>query len=338
MLPLARLRVRRQLTEIRAADLRFLPQEATAFYNEIANLGLTPEQVAILETRTEGWIAGLQMALFSLEGKVDRSAFITAFAGDDRQMMDYLAHLGELARTEGIHLAAAYVVPVQTEPLLLANKIAWLRPDGSVDHEYEKNVPAPAVEPVRKGALPPQAIAAENGLIMSAAICYDYDFPRIANQIGRLGAGLVLLPSGARRGIDPMHTQISAFRAVENGHAIVRATNNGLSGAVSPVGRLLGWRIAGQVAVVTGAGWGTGFEAARALAWLGAHVCIAEVDRRTGHQAAGRIAAEFGEGAVSFLRTDVGNERSVARLARRSLWSVSQDNGSINQRKKENRI
>jgi NADP-dependent 3-hydroxy acid dehydrogenase YdfG len=104
------------------------------------------------------------------------------------------------------------------------------------------------------------------------------------------------------------------------------------------MGTLAGDALAGQVAVVTGAGRGIGFEAARALAWLGAHVCIAEVDRRTGREAAGRIAAEFGEGVVSFLRTDVGNERSVARLARRSLWSVSQDNGSINQRKKENRI
>jgi NAD(P)-dependent dehydrogenase (short-subunit alcohol dehydrogenase family) len=81
--------------------------------------------------------------------------------------------------------------------------------------------------------------------------------------------------------------------------------------------------LAGQVAVVTGAGRGIGFEAARALAWLGAHVCIAEVDRRTGREAASRIAAEFGESAVTFLRTDVGNGRSVARLARRLLRARS---------------
>ena len=77
--------------------------------------------------------------------------------------------------------------------------------------------------------------------------------------------------------------------------------------------------LAGQVAIVTGAGGGIGFEAARALAWLGARVVIAEIDGRTGKAAAERVAQEMGAGAATFVRTDVGGERSVERLARQAL-------------------
>ena len=74
--------------------------------------------------------------------------------------------------------------------------------------------------------------------------------------------------------------------------------------------------LAGQVAVVTGAGRGGGYQAAWALAWLGARVCVAEIDRRTGQDAARRIAADFGADSATFCQTDVGDERGVARLAR----------------------
>ena len=150
--------------------------------------------------------------------------------------------LSELARELGIHLISAYLVPLRDKPLLMANKIAWFRPDGSLDHEYEKNVPVPS-EPVRKGELPPQPVNIESqDLIMSAAICYDYDFPSIAHHIGKMKADVVFLPSGDWRGIDPYHSQMSAFRAIENGHSIIRPANNGMSSAISPVGRILGWR------------------------------------------------------------------------------------------------
>lgn len=75
----------------------------------------------------------------------------------------------------------------------------------------------------------------------------------------------------------------------------------------------------GQVAIITGAGRAIGFESARALAWLGARVVIAEVNPRTGRDAAQRINAEMGPGKALFFRTDVGSERSVRRMARRVL-------------------
>jgi LuxR family maltose regulon positive regulatory protein len=95
-LPLARLRVRGQLTELREADLRFTPSEAADFFNQLMDLNLTADEIAALETRTEGWIAGLQMAAlalqgtFSIQGRADTASFIQAFTGSHRFVMDYL--------------------------------------------------------------------------------------------------------------------------------------------------------------------------------------------------------------------------------------------------------
>jgi LuxR family maltose regulon positive regulatory protein len=89
-LPLSRLRTRDELVELRAADLRFTPDEATSFLNQVMGLGLSAPQVDALETRTEGWIAGLQLAALSLRGRPDVSGFIGAFTGSNRFVLDYL--------------------------------------------------------------------------------------------------------------------------------------------------------------------------------------------------------------------------------------------------------
>jgi LuxR family transcriptional regulator, maltose regulon positive regulatory protein len=89
-LPLARWRARGELVEIRAADLRFTPDEAAAYLNEMMGLQLTAQDVAALEARTEGWIAALQLAALSMQGRDDVAAFIAGFAGDDRYVVDYL--------------------------------------------------------------------------------------------------------------------------------------------------------------------------------------------------------------------------------------------------------
>ena len=89
-LPLARLRARGELVEVRAADLRFLPDEAAAYLNEVMGLDLTARDVAALEGRTEGWIAALQLAALSMQGRDDPAGFIAGFAGDDRYIVDYL--------------------------------------------------------------------------------------------------------------------------------------------------------------------------------------------------------------------------------------------------------
>jgi LuxR family maltose regulon positive regulatory protein len=95
-LPMARLRARGQLTELRAADLRFTPTEAAEFLNQAMSLQLSTEDIAALEARTEGWITGLQLAALALQGSLsmqghpDASRFIRSFTGSHRFVLDYL--------------------------------------------------------------------------------------------------------------------------------------------------------------------------------------------------------------------------------------------------------
>lgn len=88
--PLARLRARGQLTEIRAGDLRFTHDEVASYLNDTMGLELAADDVDSLDTRTEGWIAALQLAALSLQGRDDTDQFIENFAGDDRFVVDYL--------------------------------------------------------------------------------------------------------------------------------------------------------------------------------------------------------------------------------------------------------
>ncbi|MEQ8676879.1 MAG: LuxR C-terminal-related transcriptional regulator [Aggregatilineales bacterium] len=89
-LPLARLRARGQLNELRVANLRFTPDEATEFLNNAMGLALSPEDIDALEQRTEGWIAGLQLAAISMHGVGDKSGFIQTFTGNHHFILDYL--------------------------------------------------------------------------------------------------------------------------------------------------------------------------------------------------------------------------------------------------------
>jgi LuxR family maltose regulon positive regulatory protein len=89
-LPLSRLRARGQTVELRLADLRFTESEAAQFLNEVMGLGLDAGSVVVLEERTEGWIAGLQMAALSMRDRADIAGFIAGFSGTNRFILDYL--------------------------------------------------------------------------------------------------------------------------------------------------------------------------------------------------------------------------------------------------------
>ena len=103
-LPLARLRARDQVTEIRERDLRFTSEEAALFLNGTMSLGLSPTAVAALTTRTEGWITGLQLAGLALRQASSADEFVAAFAGDDRYIVDYLMAEVLDREPEAVHL------------------------------------------------------------------------------------------------------------------------------------------------------------------------------------------------------------------------------------------
>jgi LuxR family transcriptional regulator, maltose regulon positive regulatory protein len=90
-LPLARLRARDQMAELHASDLRFTPEEAAAFLEGVMGLELSAGDVSVLEERTEGWIAGLQLAALSMRDRDDVSGFVEAFSGSNRHVLDFLA-------------------------------------------------------------------------------------------------------------------------------------------------------------------------------------------------------------------------------------------------------
>ena len=90
-LPLSRLRVRGQLVDIRADQLRFTREEIASFLNEVMGLELSGDAITALEARTEGWIAGLQLAAISMQGRKDLHDFVSAFTGSHYYIMDYLA-------------------------------------------------------------------------------------------------------------------------------------------------------------------------------------------------------------------------------------------------------
>jgi LuxR family maltose regulon positive regulatory protein len=89
-LHLSLLRGRGELTDVRLADLRFSTQESANFLNDVMGLNLTPAQIEILETRTEGWVSGLQLAAISMQGNSDIDVLVDSFAGNNRYILDYL--------------------------------------------------------------------------------------------------------------------------------------------------------------------------------------------------------------------------------------------------------
>src|SRR5215217_6461518 len=90
-LPLPRLRARNQMTKLDAADLSFTSEEAAIFLNDVMGLELAAEDIAALERRTEGWIAGLQLAALSMRDRKDIPGFVRSFSGSHRDVLDYLA-------------------------------------------------------------------------------------------------------------------------------------------------------------------------------------------------------------------------------------------------------
>lgn len=150
---------------------------------------------------------------------------------------EWINSIKELAAELNITLVASYVTPISQSPLSYENKYQFIDSSGNITHTYLKHQPVPG-EPAVQGKSPLK-VADIKGTKVAAAICYDYDFPYLAKGYGELGADMVIVPSSDWRGIDPVHTEMAAFRAVEQGHSVLRSTRFGLSAAITPYGEMV---------------------------------------------------------------------------------------------------
>lgn len=142
--------------------------------------------------------------------------------------------LSALAKKTGVPIVAAFIVPVSETPMRYKNNYLFYDAGGNLLFTYNKHQPVPG-EPAVKGKENLQVFDID-GVTTGAVICYDYDFPYLAKGYGALNADLVADPSSDWRGIDPLHTRMAAYRAVEQGHSILRSTRFGLSAAITPYG------------------------------------------------------------------------------------------------------
>jgi len=181
-------------------------------------------QLALIERTKKAADAGAELVVWN-------EAALAILPGEETAWNEKLA---VLAKNEQITLVAAYVVPISESPFRFENKYKMFLPDGKLAYSYHKHEPVPG-EPAVKGKEVIRTVRTE-GVELGGAICYDYDFPYIAKEFGRSGADLVAVPSSDWRGIDPIHTRMAAFRAIEQGHSILRSTRFGLSAAITPVG------------------------------------------------------------------------------------------------------
>ncbi len=137
-LPVSRLRVRNQLTEIRAADLRFTSSEAAGFLEEVMNLKLSSEEIDTLENRTEGWIAGLQLAAISMQGRDDIAGFIQSFAGHERYIVDYLGDEVLNSQPEEIRIFLLYTSILKRLSASLCDAVTDQTNSGMILDELER--------------------------------------------------------------------------------------------------------------------------------------------------------------------------------------------------------
>jgi len=149
-----------------------------------------------------------------------------------------VARAQEVARQNGIYLALPLYTRSLDKSLPYENKLLLIDPTGAIVVEHVKYGAAimEAGRLVGDGKL--KTVATPFG-VLSAVICYDLDFPAVVQQSGRNGTGLLLVPSKDWLEIDPVHSYMAVFRAIENGMSLVRQTDSGLSIAVDAYGRVL---------------------------------------------------------------------------------------------------
>lgn len=154
---------------------------------------------------------------------------------DEPALIDKAA---QIAREKKIYIKLAYFMFPENYPEQFGNnKAVFLGPSGNVIWHYDKAYPVPGATHVAGDGIIP-VHESEFGKL-STAICYDMDFPGFINQTGKLGTDIMLVPAWDWREIDPLHTDMAIYRAIENGFTLVRSTGEGLSVVVDRTGRVL---------------------------------------------------------------------------------------------------
>jgi apolipoprotein N-acyltransferase len=185
--------------------------------------------ISSLLSRTE------KAADFGAELIVWNEAAFYSLAYDENKTINLIK---SVAKNKSISIYAAYVVPLSGGSFKYENKYVYINEKGEVEYTYLKNQPVPG-EPAVQGKQPLLTVEINDSRV-GGAICYDYDFPYIAHEFGNINADIVALPSSDWRGIDPLHSRMAAFRAIEQGHSIIRSTRFGLSANISPYGEMTG--------------------------------------------------------------------------------------------------
>jgi apolipoprotein N-acyltransferase len=228
----------RVATVNRPFDL-FVPGEMT----RVAEDSMTPEEgprLAVKLTRLQDWFlersraearAGTRLVAWPEQN-------LLIFAEDEPA---FLARAQALARDERVYLAMGMGTVHRGATPPFENKLVVIDPAGTIIVSYHKSHPVPGWEAsiIRRGDGHLPVVATPDGRI-AGAICFDDAFPEFVRQAGRGNADLLIIPANEWKAIKTVHAQMAAFRAVENGVALVRPAASGLSTAVDPWGRLLG--------------------------------------------------------------------------------------------------
>lgn len=230
---------------VRVASLlrdRALAHHDDAFTARIVAGRATAEEIVAFRAESAAVNTDL---LRRAEREARAGARIVFWAEENAQLLKQdepalLQALGEMARENGIYLGAALATWTPGAAKPLENKVALFGPDGQLLWQYWKVRPTPGPEMAA-------AISTDGRLKtldtpygrLSTPICYDTDFPALLMQAGRARADLVVSPANDWRAIDPRHTEIASFRAIEQGFNLVRASSGGLSAAYDYQGRRL---------------------------------------------------------------------------------------------------
>ncbi|MCD4721277.1 MAG: hypothetical protein K8S13_15660 [Desulfobacula sp.] len=152
---------------------------------------------------------------------------------------EFIAQAKKIAKEEQIYLAMAIgLFPLNFPEQPWKNKLIWIDRSGKTINEYLKLKPAPPLEPIvpGEGGIP---IMDTVYCKIASAICTEQDYPSLIRQASTADAQILVIPAQAWRAVDPLHTHMGIYRAIENGLSLIKGTGGGLSIAVDPYGRVI---------------------------------------------------------------------------------------------------